>query len=281
MMNKTNLLKPAALIAFSALFLFASCGASSEETANNSAAPANEAAAESPSESAATNAPANENAASDTNTNGVTKNEQGDEIRTERVSFAKGASSAAVKGTVKGYDVIDYIVNAQKGQTMSVSLKSSSRFAYFNIRSGKDGFAAEMDVDPKPMDVTNWKGALPKSGDFYIRVYLVRAEARRDGKADFTLNIAVTGGGSNESAALPGMVTYSCSENLEIYATLKNGGERIEVEVGDTLLRLNRTRTGGGSTYADKGEKNTFWINGDDARLSFRGEDYTCKIKGS
>ena len=48
-------------------------------------------------------------------------------IRTERVKFAKGATSAVIKGQVKGSGDVDYLVRAGAGQTITVSLKVSNR----------------------------------------------------------------------------------------------------------------------------------------------------------
>lgn len=36
-------------------------------------------------------------------------------IRTERVQFARGATSATIRGSIKGYDIVDYIVGARAG----------------------------------------------------------------------------------------------------------------------------------------------------------------------
>ena len=38
-----------------------------------------------------------------------------DGIRTERVQFAKGASSATVNGTIKGSQTVDYVLHVSKG----------------------------------------------------------------------------------------------------------------------------------------------------------------------
>ena len=38
----------------------------------------------------------------------------------------------------------------------------------------------------------SWSGTLPADGDYTIQVYLVRAEARRGGKADFECTVFIT-----------------------------------------------------------------------------------------
>ncbi len=40
--------------------------------------------------------------------------------RTERVHFAKGATSTVIKGQIKGYRYVEYQVRAGAGQTLSV-----------------------------------------------------------------------------------------------------------------------------------------------------------------
>ncbi len=39
--------------------------------------------------------------------------------RTERVTFPKGATSKAIKGAIKGYDYVDYVIGARGGQLRS------------------------------------------------------------------------------------------------------------------------------------------------------------------
>lgn len=199
----------------------------------------------------------------------------------ERIKFKSGSSSGSVKGSVKGYDRKDFVINGKKGQKMSVNLKSSSTFVYFNIADSKDGFAADMPMDPKPLDVRDWEGTLHKDGDYFIRVYLVRAEARRDGKADFTLDVSITGGSgaAEEAVALDKPQFFMCPGNLEIVATFRDasGKKKVEVEVGDTVLRLDLQPSGSGEKYADAGEKNVFWLKGKEALFEFRGKTYTCE----
>jgi hypothetical protein len=111
-------------------------------------------------------------------------------IRQERVQFAKGATSAVVKGRLKGYATVDYLVRAGAGQTLSVSLKPSNPSNYFNV------------LPPGSKDVgmfngstsgNSFTGVLPADGDYAVRVYLMRSAARRNEAGDFTLTISVTG----------------------------------------------------------------------------------------
>jgi hypothetical protein len=49
------------------------------------------------------------------------------------VQFHKGANSATVQGTIKGYETVDYLLGARKGQSMNVSLATDNGANYFNI----------------------------------------------------------------------------------------------------------------------------------------------------
>jgi hypothetical protein len=110
-------------------------------------------------------------------------------IRQERVQFPKGATSATLKGRLKGYSDVDYLVRAGAGQTITVSLKRSNLSNYFNVLppGSKD---VAMNVTQTTEDFTRM---LPTDGDYTIRVYLVRAAARRNEPTNYTLTIRVTG----------------------------------------------------------------------------------------
>jgi hypothetical protein len=110
-------------------------------------------------------------------------------IRTVRVQFAKGTTSVVIKGQVRGYSGVDYLVRAGAGQTMTVTLKRTNLSNYFNILppGSKDVamFALQTGEDFKRM--------LPTDGDYTVRVYLVRAAARRNESSNYTLTVRLTG----------------------------------------------------------------------------------------
>jgi hypothetical protein len=111
-------------------------------------------------------------------------------IRQERVQFAKGATSAVVKGRLKGDADVDYLVRAGAGQTLAVTLKGANASNYFNV------------LPPGSKDVgmfvgstsgNSFTGVLPADGDYAVRVYLMRSAARRNESSDYTLTVGVTG----------------------------------------------------------------------------------------
>jgi hypothetical protein len=109
--------------------------------------------------------------------------------RQEKVQFATDASSAVIKGHLKGDADVDYVVRAAAGQTLSVTLKETNPQNYFNVLPpGSTGGA--MFVGDTGED---YAGMLPSDGDYVVRVYLMRPAARRGESSDYTLTIGVTG----------------------------------------------------------------------------------------
>jgi hypothetical protein len=138
--------------------------------------------------------------------------------RQERVTFAKGASSATVKGQVKGDETVDYVVRASAGQTLTVTLTPSNRSNYFNVLppgSADVAMYAAQTGDP-------YKGMLPADGDYKVRVYLVRAAARRNESSAFTLSIGVSGKAlvplpATQDAVVPG-TQYNAKASIQCVA---------------------------------------------------------------
>jgi hypothetical protein len=114
------------------------------------------------------------------------------------VQFARGASSATVKGSISGNEFRDYTVNARAGQTMSVTLKPSNGYTYFNILAPGDTEVAFFTSDTGG---NSFRGTLAKSGVHTIRVYQLREARRRGLTATYTLMVGVTGGASAATAA--------------------------------------------------------------------------------
>jgi hypothetical protein len=111
--------------------------------------------------------------------------------RKERVTFAKGASAATVKGTLKGGDDVDYLVRAAAGQTLEVKLQGTNAQNDFNVLPPGSANVA-MFVSSMTGE-RSWSGMLPADGDYAIRVYLNRPAARRNESSKYTLTVAVTG----------------------------------------------------------------------------------------
>ncbi len=112
------------------------------------------------------------------------------ERRVQAISFAKGQSASVVKGRIAGQQYVDHTLRAGAGQTLSVSLESANRSIYFNLLppDSKDVAMARGE-----MRDNRYAGLLPDDGKYTIRVFLVRAAARRGTAADYSLKVGVDG----------------------------------------------------------------------------------------
>jgi hypothetical protein len=122
-----------------------------------------------------------------------------DDIREERVHFQAGTSGATVKGHLRGRDDVDYVLKAKAGQHMTVELHSDNPQNYFNILPPGSSDEA---IFVGSSSGNRFDGTLPDSGDYRVRVYLMRAAARRDEQAHYSLNIHI-GGDPHQSSAAP------------------------------------------------------------------------------
>ncbi len=101
----------------------------------------------------------------------------------ERVRFQKGHISTFLKGRLVSYDAKDYLLGAIKGQTMTIKLNSSE--AYFVVFPAK---GEPLEMGPR----TNWSETLAESGDYVVRVFLMRGVARRSGSnSNYSLKIEI------------------------------------------------------------------------------------------
>ena len=125
-------------------------------------------------------------------------------IRTQRVQFAKGANSAVVEGTIRGPQTVDYVLHASQGQYMKVSMATDNGASYFNILAPGE---TEVAFFNGSVGENQYEGTLPATGDYKIRVYLMRSAARRSEVANYRLETIVSGpahGSTSHDALVPG-----------------------------------------------------------------------------
>ncbi len=111
-----------------------------------------------------------------------------DEIRTERVHFKHGATSAVVEDSIKGYQTVDYVLGARKGQSMNVSMATDNGANYFNILAPGENEVAMFNGS---ISGNQYEGTLPANGDYKVRVYMMRSAARRDEVAKYRLEMII------------------------------------------------------------------------------------------
>ena len=123
-----------------------------------------------------------------------------DAIESRPLQFARGATSATVKGALKGNQIVDYILRAKAGQTLAVALKTSNGANYFNVLPpGSTGAA----IFIGSIGGNDWTGPLPADGEYRVRVYLMRSAARRHERADYTLTVGISGSAAAASGSAP------------------------------------------------------------------------------
>jgi hypothetical protein len=142
------------------------------------------------------------------------------EIRTERVQFAHGATSAVIEGSIKAYQTMDYVLGAREGQYMNVSMATDNSANYFNILAPGENDVAMFNGS---MAENQYEGTLPDSGDYRIRVYLMRSAARRDEVARYRLEMIITDGDAKTAPAgsRPGAAA------TQVPAAPEEGGPRL------------------------------------------------------
>lgn len=113
-----------------------------------------------------------------------------DERLVKPVQFKKGKSATTLSGSIKGYRTIDYQIRAAAGQTLKLSLKGSNLANYFNLLP-PDSPDAAMAVGE--LSDNRFEGMLPDDGVYTIRVFLMRAAARRHEISGFRLAVALEG----------------------------------------------------------------------------------------
>jgi hypothetical protein len=191
------------------------------------------------------------------------------------VAFAKDASSATLKGSIKGDQDHSYIVDARAGQTMTVTLASTKGSAEMNVWAPGNDTALSLGAED-PYNVTV---VLPTTGRYKVQVYQMRASARRGETANYTLTIGVTGGaiaaGPGHDALVAG-TKYHATADISCVTVMggkpgackagvirKGGGNAvIEMQTPDGGQR-SITFTGGKATGSDASTPMTATKNGD------------------
>ena len=102
------------------------------------------------------------------------------------VKFAQGLSSATVIGSVTGYAYKDYMVRARAGRTLEVKVTSRGTYPVFSV------FLPNGENLEGAAQTDEFTGELHVSGNFVIRVGMMRAKARRKGSiSKYTLKISI------------------------------------------------------------------------------------------
>ena len=102
-------------------------------------------------------------------------------VKSHRVLFPKGSTSAALGAQVGKGTHQEYVLRARRGQRMSVTLQSENADIAFRV------FLRDGDISGKRR---SWNGTLPRYGDYHVLVYQ-RPDAAAKGTVPFTLTIGI------------------------------------------------------------------------------------------
>jgi hypothetical protein len=169
-----------------------------------------------------------------------------EQIRQEQIQFDKGANSARVSGKIKGYQIIDYQLRAKAGQQMQVDFQPTNWSAYFNLLapgSKDEAFFIGSSAG------NHYAGNLPVDGLYTIRVYLMRSAARRNEKANYTLDISIknqpgnTNTGFDRTLELQGISFHVTSANQGSINTLKIVPVGLEIDNSPIEREIDGTVT--------------------------------------
>ncbi|WP_193212976.1 hypothetical protein [Luteolibacter marinus] len=123
-----------------------------------------------------------------------------DEMRHETVRFKPGETSATLTGKITGRESVVYLLNARKGQFLTVSLRPDNPSANFNIYLPGKGPGDEA-LFVSDLGGREYRGQLFEDGDHSVSVFLNRAAAREGKVANYDIVFAITDGAAAEPPA--------------------------------------------------------------------------------
>jgi len=180
----------------------------------------------------------------------------------EVVHFKRGASSATLSGTIKGYDGKDYRVGAKAGQAISVLFEPKNKSCYFNVLPpGSDDAAIFIGSSSGNEFTAN----LRQTGDYVIRVYLMRNAARRNERCDYRFTVEISPDTTSEEPTQSGDALVP---GTEFNATSEVPCSR-EAGRPSTSCKAGVVRHGDGSA-----DVTVFWPDGGTRVLFFKGNKF-------
>ncbi len=113
-----------------------------------------------------------------------------EDVHDEQVRFAHGTSGTTIKAAITGWESVNYRLQAKAGQSMFVDLNTSNGGNYFNIFSPGKG-PGDAAIFIGTTQGNRYQGVLPTDGEYTVQVFLMRNAARRNEKAEYTLEIRI------------------------------------------------------------------------------------------
>ncbi|WP_313616486.1 hypothetical protein [Agrobacterium sp.] len=197
----------------------------------------------------------------------------------QTVRFKPGASFATLNGAIKGYDGQDYRLGAKAGQVMSVLFKPGNRSCYFNV------------LPPGSQDVAIFVGStsgnefsanLQATGDYVIRVYLMRNAARRNEQCKYSFTVEISG---EQTGAVDAPSTDALVPGTDFNATSEVPCARVSGQPS-TSCKAGVVRRGNGDAdvtifWPDGGTRVLFFKQGKFAGADTSQADGAAKLSSS
>lgn len=118
------------------------------------------------------------------------------EQRSERIHFSEAGSlggmrATQVKASIRGYQTMEYLIEAKTGQSLDLDLHSNN---------SATGFRISAPAAPRPMYGTSgqssrFQGTLPRDGTYRVEIYLKEGAAENGERAAFSLDIRLSNPG--------------------------------------------------------------------------------------
>jgi heat shock protein HslJ len=106
------------------------------------------------------------------------------------VSLMPGQTTVVMRGRIRGREYIDHQITARAGQRLRLRFESSHRAnSFILLPPGSSGEA----MASGDLLSNRYEGALPTDGVYTVRVFLMRAAARRHESSQFELGLSLTG----------------------------------------------------------------------------------------
>ncbi len=144
-----------------------------------------------------------------------------------KVAVAAGATQA-LSGKLKGYQLADYLIPLEAGQSVVMQLRTSNPSGYFNVDApgATDG---AMFIGSTSGD--RFETVAPVSGDYLVRVYLMRSAARRNELARYSLSVRA-GAHPGKAAASDARVAGTPFHATASIRCMPAGGQPTTCEAG-------------------------------------------------
>ena len=110
-------------------------------------------------------------------------------IVAHRIDLRPGTPSAVRKGRITGADSIDYQIHGRAGQTLTVNFQGSNPQNYINVNPP----GSDLSMFVGSVSGERFQRVLPADGAYAVRVYLMRAAARRNETSRYTLVVRLSG----------------------------------------------------------------------------------------